>query len=71
MTRGAGADDRRTKAVELSEAGHALYAAIAPLLADREAALLATFTDAERHSLDEAVQRLTVRARNFVRDEGG
>jgi DNA-binding MarR family transcriptional regulator len=51
-------DDRRRSVLELSEAGYAIYDEVAPLAQAWEQALLAHFSDEDRHQLDALLSKL-------------
>lgn len=54
--------DRRNKRLEVTEAGHALYQKVVPLILAQEACLLEVFSDAERAMLSALLGRLKERA---------
>lgn len=66
VTRVAGKADRRTKQVRLTERGEQLFAAIVPLVREREAALLSVLTDEEKAALLRVIDVVGRRARAFA-----
>ena len=65
LTARAGATDRRRKVFGLTAAGRALHRKIVPLVREREQALLAVLSQAERRALGRILDKLADRARNL------
>lgn len=67
VSRTSDGDDRRHRVLQLQPPGRALVKRIIPLVEAREAFLLEGLDDAERAVLDRALEKLTQRARQLVR----
>ena len=70
VTRSEAPGDKRQRMVRLTAEGRALYREIVPLARDREAAILAVLTPAERRALDDMIARI-LQAAAALRGEAG
>ena len=66
LRRRANPDDRREERLELTEAGHEIYRAVAPEALAFEARLLAVLSEAEQRSLASLIDKLDRHARRLA-----